>query len=145
NQRHTGGLLLDLAGEGTGGVVEVEILAVKAEQEDQDSQDGNQRRVAELRSAPAADDEEDNPGEEDCCCGGDSQPLGGGHKRLVLHVLRGEDENEDQKTAEGCVEPEQPSRQDGADAVEEVGGGDGGGRNGGRDVAGKLRSGEGEE
>ena len=44
------------------------------------------------------------------------------------------------------VRPEQPFRQAlAADAVEVVGGEDGEGRNGGQDVAGQLRSGEGEE
>ena len=75
-----------------------------------------------------------------------SEPLHGGHEGLVLHVLGGEDENEDQDGADGSVGPEQPVGQAlAADAVEVVGGEDGEGRDGGKDVAGELGAGEGEE
>ena len=61
-------------------------------------------------------------------------------------MLGSEDENEDHDGTEGGVGPEQPFWQAfAADAVEVVGGEDGEGRDGGEDVAGKLRSGEGEE
>ena len=78
--------------------------------------------------------------------GGDQQPVRRGHEGLVDHVLGSEDQDEDHDGADGGVRPEQPFRQAIApDAVEVVGGEDGERRNGGKDVAGQLGAGEGEE
>ncbi len=83
------------------------------------------------------------------CDGGDSrnrQPLCRGHECLVLHVLRGQGENEDEDGADRGVGPEQPFWQTlAANAVQIVGGEDGEGRDRRKDVAGELGSGEGEE
>ena len=66
-----GSLALNLAGQRTGGVVHVELFAVEAEQEDQRRKDRNQRRVAHLGDAPAANDEQDDGSEAERRCGGD--------------------------------------------------------------------------
>jgi len=72
--------------------------------------------------------------------------LGGGDEGLVLHVLGGEGEDEDEECAHGGVGPEEPVwKAFAANAVEVVGGEDGERRNGGEDVAGEFGAGEGEE
>ncbi len=72
----SGASLLDLAGERAGGVVEVELFAVEAEEEDEGCEDRDQGGVADLGDAPAADDEEDDGSEEECGCGGDQRAIG---------------------------------------------------------------------
>ena len=54
-----GGSRGDLAGERTGGVVEVQLRAVEAEQEDEQAADRDERDVANLRDAKAFDDRDD--------------------------------------------------------------------------------------
>src|SRR6185437_15539062 len=49
---------MDLAGKRAGGVVEVEVFAVEAEEKDERHHDGDEGRIDELRNAPAANDEE---------------------------------------------------------------------------------------
>ena len=69
-----------------------------------------------------------------------------GHEGLVEHVLGGQGKNKDHDGAECSVGPEQPFWQTFAtDAIEVVGCEDGEGRDGRKDVAGQLGSGEGEE
>ncbi len=78
--------------------------------------------------------------------GRDEQPGERRDQGVEAHVLRREDEDEDEEGAGGGVGPEQPGGEAAAaDAVEVVAGEDGQRRDGGQDVAGELRSGEGEE
>ena len=133
-------------GEGTGGVVDVELFAVEAEQEDQSREDGKQGCVADLGDAPAADDEEDEAPKTSAEALAIINHCSGRHQGLVLHVLGGEDKDEDHDGAECGVGPEQPVGQAvAANAVEVVAGEDGERRDGGQDVAGELGAGEGEE
>src|SRR5271170_6176797 len=114
-----GGLFLDFASERAGGVVDVELFAVEAEQEDEHGEDWEESDVADLGDSPAANDEEDDGGEKDRTSKGGGEPLRGGDEGLVLHVLGCEGENEDEECAHGGVAPEEPVGQAfAADAVE---------------------------
>ena len=141
-----GGLAVDLACQGAGGVVDIEVFAVEAEEEDQGREDGDKGGVADLRDSPAADDEKDHGADGYGRCGGGDEPLGGGEEGLVLHVLGREHEDEDEDGADGGVGPDEPLGQAAAaQAIEVVGREDGEGRNGGKDVSGEFGTGEGEE
>ena len=140
------GFFLYFASEGAGGVVDIELFAVEAEQEDEHGEDGQEGDVTHLGDSPASNDDEDDGGEEERGDKGGGEPLHGGDEGLVLHVLGGEGEDEDKDCAHGGVGPEEPvGKAFAADAVEVVGGEDGEGRDGGKDVAGEFGAGEGEE
>ena len=141
-----GGLAVDLAGEGTGGVVDVEIFAVEAKKEDEGGEDGDEGGVCDLRDTPAPNDEEDCDADRGGSGCGRDEPLGGGYEGFVLHVLGSKYENEDEDRADGGMGPDEPLWQAAAaQAIEVVGCEDGEGRNGGKDVSGEFGTGEGEE
>ena len=136
----------DLAGERTGGVVEVELRAVEAEQEDEQAADGDKRDVANLGDAEALHHCNDHGGSEEGSDAGDDEPGARWDEGFVLHVLRSQREDEDEDGAERGVGVEKPGFEAGAaSAVKVVAGKDGERRDGREDVAGKLRAGEGEE
>ena len=52
-----------------------------------------------------ANDDEDDGSKEECADKGSGEPLHGGDEGLVLHVLGGEGEDEDEECAHGGVGP----------------------------------------
>ena len=108
---HLRRFLLHFARQRPRRIVQVEVLAVEAEQKHQSPQHWNQRRVAHLRNASQADrldySEEHKQGRR----ARDHKPSHWRHKRVVHHVLRRQHNHERHQSAGRRMGPQQPPRQ----------------------------------
>src|SRR5215469_15410279 len=112
--------LLNLVGERTRGVGEIEQVAVHAEQEEHESDERNERDGAEPAHSIETHDNDDEQCGEDAEDRSDDKGTRRRNDALVDHVLRTEQHDEGHEAGESGVEIEQPVGEAVAPRPEEV-------------------------